>query len=270
MTREDWKREGRRRVKSAAEGDLWSPEVGSNYIRILPNKRGMDYPPYLDWGIHRNVGPDGGSVRCGLDFGEDCWLCKQVNKMADIPGKADQAKRMERADMMVVQICVVDPETGEYGPPKAWWLSMGKRSNRSMGMRLLSLLVGSKRDYDHPTKGYNIQFERTGTGLQTSYGPFEPDVEPSKVPSNVKGQMRLLEDLIPAYDESVQKDAFFGRKRSDQKNASGADDGDWDESEETEDEDDGVPWDDEKQSPTVPMVMTVKTIGTGATMTMVN
>jgi hypothetical protein len=212
-----WKEKARQRLKEWKQGDTFRLAEGENVFRILPNKRGLEHPPYIEFRIHRNVGPDQGFVRCGIDMdgNGDCWLCKKLEELSKSkdPARRLQAKAAAAREQMLVQVAPYDPETGQFGKPKPWWIPTG--GPRSLAVTILSLLASSKRSYDDPVKGYNITIERTGQGPRnTRYGTPIPDDEPTRVPKEILAQMRYLEDYVPAYDPEEQKAVFYGRTRT--------------------------------------------------------
>jgi len=249
-----WKDDARKRVKDAGEGNLWKPQEGPNYFRYVPNKKGPEERPYLDWGIHRDVGPDKAWVRCGLEVKGSCWLCDKLSAMvASDPSKQRLADAMARHDQLVIQIAPIDPDTQKFSKPKAWWLNVAGR--RSMGMKVISFLSTRNRDYEHPAKGFNINMERTGTGMNTEYGPFEPDPEPSRIPKEVFASAKHLEELIPAYSAEDQKAAFFGRPKRDEAPAEEEEGYSHTEEEEEEgsaEDTDGDAWGEETETETEP------------------
>jgi hypothetical protein len=212
-----WKEKARQRLKEWKQGDTFRLAEGENVFRILPNKRGLEHPPYIEFRIHRNVGPDQGFVRCGIgvDGNGDCWLCKKLEELSKgkDPTRRLQAKAAAAREQMLVQVAPYDPETGQFGKPKPWWIPTG--GPRSLAVTILSLLASSKRSYDDPVKGYNITIERTGQGPRnTRYGTPIPDDEPTRAPKEVLAQMKYLEDYVPPYDPEEQKAIFYGRTRT--------------------------------------------------------
>ncbi len=211
-----WKDKARERVKAAKQGATFKLVEGSNCFRVLPNKKGVNHAPYLEFRIHRNVGPDNTWVRCGkdIDGSGKCWMCDlKLPEMRKSANSAKRAKAEEMAprDQFLVQVSSYDTELGKFAPPKPWWVPTG--GSRSLGVALLSLLANSRRSYDDPIKGYNISIERTGTGFKdTRYGAMEPDEEPTKVPGSILAAMKELEELVAEYSAESQKAAFYGEK----------------------------------------------------------
>jgi chemotaxis protein histidine kinase CheA len=214
-----WKDKARERVKDAKQGATFKLVEGPNCFRVLPNKQGIDQAPYSEFRVHRNVGPNDVWVKCGkdVDGSGKCWLCDiKLPELRKSPNasKKSAADNMAPKDQFLVQVAAYDPETKKFSQPKPWWCPTG--SARSLGVALLSLLANSRRSYDDPKKGYNINVERTGTGFKdTRYGAMEPDEEPIVVPSSILSAMKELDELVPEYSLDIQKAAFYGENAPD-------------------------------------------------------
>src|SRR5690606_25467325 len=156
--------------------------------------KGTDYPPYIEFCVHRDVGPDKLLVGCGKDIeGEgNCWLCDV--KIPDLENsrsaqKREMARTIQRREQFLVQVSSYDPETQKFSLPKPWWVSTGSgipgRQGRSLAITVQSLLASSKISYDDPIKGRNMNIERTGTGPRdTRYNVLPPDETPTKLPKS--------------------------------------------------------------------------------------
>ncbi len=211
----DWRDKARDRVKRKQQGTRFKLVPGDNSFRVLPNHAGLDHPPYYEYRIHRDVGPDKKMVRCGKSIeGEgDCWLCDEIVPRLEKSGKRSkiaQARVLAPGEQFVVQVASADAESGKMIGPLTWYVPTG--GAKSMSVQLLGLLASPRRRYDDPKKGYNINVSRTGTGpTDTRYGAIEPDDEPSKVPSSIMSELKPFDKVIPAYDEDEQRAAFYGR-----------------------------------------------------------
>jgi len=213
---EDWRKEAKQRIKDKGEGSRFKLQPGDNCFRILPNSKGTQYPPHLEILIHRDVGPDKKAVRCGKEINDssgECWLCDEKIPALEASKKASHkvtAKALQSKEQMLVQVSRVDPDTNNFSAPKVWWVSTG--GPKSQSVALLGTLASTKRQYDDPKRGYNLNISRTGTGpTDTRYGSIIPDEEPTKVPSSVLNGMKSLASQVDAYDEDVQRAAYYGR-----------------------------------------------------------
>lgn len=223
----DWRESARERVKEKSQGNTISLQEGTNVLRVLPHKKDItpegrlknnqvSAPPYVEFRIHRNVGPDKSFLRCGKDIvgRGSCWFCDKLIPALVASGKARQAEEIESQDQFLVIATRFDPETQKFSIPKPWWISTG--GGRSLSVRVQAKLASSKKDYLDPIKGYNLNIERVGTGLKTRYPSVEGDDSPSKVPAAVLQAVRALEEVMPKYDAEEQKAAYYGRPRRDE------------------------------------------------------
>ena len=218
-----WKEKARERVKEKREGNSFKLNEGDNCLRVMPNKKALkalakgeepEYAPYIEFNIHRDVGPDHRMVACGKDVDGtgECWLCdKKIPELlaSKVPSKKAMADSIRRREQFLVQASRFDLDTKKFMPPKPWWVSTGGR--KSLSVHIQSLLTSSRRSFDDPKKGYNINIHRTGQGLATIYDMPDPDESPTKVPSNIIDMIKDLEEFVPQYDETEQKAAYMGR-----------------------------------------------------------
>jgi hypothetical protein len=199
-------------MKEKEQGQYFKA-VANNTVRILPNKKGTENAPYIEFLSHRNVGKQERFVRCGKDFDTragKCWLCDvMIPKLAASEKRSKQAmaEAMRIEEDCIIQIGVLDQDSGMWTGPIPWLLTMG--GPKSMWAQVMGLLTSPRRSYDSPKKGYNINFTRTGTGMNTKYGTLEPDDEPSAADPTLLKKLKPLEDLVPKYTEAEQKEAFY-------------------------------------------------------------
>jgi hypothetical protein len=211
-----WKDDARERVKEKKQGATYKLTEGLNCFRILPNKKGLDKPPYLEIFIHRDVGPDKGWCRCGknIDGTGKCWICdSRIPSLmkSGSPQKRQRAEALARREQFIVQVSAYDPETKKFSSPKPFWPSTGGR--QSLSVKILAKLASDRRSYDDPVKGYNMNVTRTGTGFKdTRYEMELPDDEPTKVPSWVLEASKPLEELVEEYSEKRQKTLYYGQE----------------------------------------------------------
>ena len=213
---QDWREEARRRFKEKQQKGRYKLQEGENTIRILPRVGSKkSQAPFFEYMVHREVGPNKRFVRCGKNLhGEgDCWLCDvKIPSLANSgeTAKEKRAEALAAKEQFVVQVATIDADTGKMRGPYLWTVSTG--GARSLAARLLGVLKSTKRDYVHPTKGYNLTIERTGTGkTDTVYGQPVADEDPSKVDPKILSKAKPFSALIPAYSEEQQKAAYFGR-----------------------------------------------------------
>jgi hypothetical protein len=216
MVGQDWRQEAARRYKEKMSKGRFKLAQGMNTIRVLPRVGSKeDNSPFMEYQVHREVGPNKRFVRCGHDAhdGGECWLCDEkipALLASDNPAKRKMGAALQPKEQFVVQIAVVDQDTGKMTGPVLWTVPTG--GSRALSTRLLGVLKSPKRDYIDPEDGYNLSIERTGSGrLDTVYGQIEPDDEPSAVPDKILAATKPFDKYVPAYSEEQQKAAYFGR-----------------------------------------------------------
>src|SRR5579864_3254497 len=86
----DYKSRARKRAQEMGSSIWYKLKEGTNTFRLLPTP-GDD--PWLEYALHRDVGPKKQAVRCGKDPVTDkgeCWLC-------DVKIPALQAKGQKKS-----------------------------------------------------------------------------------------------------------------------------------------------------------------------------
>lgn len=224
----DWRKKAKQRQNEKSAGDRINLVEGENCLRVLPDKKDivngvpkkkLTHSPYREYCMHYGLGTnEKGAAACGYSIeGEgECWLCDvKIPELANNSKKAEKAERIGRKEAFLVQATMY--EDGKFGPPKPWSVSTGSglpgRQKDSLAVRVMSKLTGSKKDYLDPKKGYNLNIERSGTGLHTRYPSLEGDESPTEVPDTVLKKMVDLDTLIPVYDEDDIKAAYYGKER---------------------------------------------------------
>ena len=207
------------RKEKLSKGLFKLPE-GETKVRILktPKDEERNSPSvWVEYYVHRNVGPKKLTLRCGKEVINDsgpCWLCKAVRVLKE-KGKTKMAAALERQKVYAVQVAVWDEDIGGLRGPLLWAMSSGK-SAKSISFKVESI-VASKKDYLDHKQGFNFTFERQGTGmLDTVYGKSERDEEASSVPKQIVAKLKPFADVILQYDPKVQKQAYYGKLAEDE------------------------------------------------------
>src|SRR5580692_4448909 len=126
--------EARKRAKSSRKqietGGRFRPPENKSEIRILetPPDKERDSPAlYLEYQVHRNIGPNKRFARCGNAPGEKgkCWLCNKRAKQ-EKEGNTRQAAKLAPDLMLAVQVAVKDQDLEEMVGPLLWEMSSGK------------------------------------------------------------------------------------------------------------------------------------------------
>jgi hypothetical protein len=199
----------------AAEMQMYKPKEGEACVRILP-------PTWDDvekWGdgweigvyIHYSVGPDNGTYLC-LDKmkGEPCPVCEARRQITD-QDEADQLKPGYRCLAWVID------RDNEKAGPMIW--SMPVSLFRDINARSVDKKSNAPILIDDPEEGYDIIYNREGTGLKTKYTAVEVSREPSPLHDNEKLQARWLEyitehplpEVLNFYDAEHIEKVLFGK-----------------------------------------------------------
>ena len=189
-------------------------EAIDNVFRILPTpKSKLCAHNWYEYSVHREVGADKKTVRCGKDpvSGEGaCYLCDTAIPRMRKKGQERRATLIDTKPVFLVQVADVkvnDDDTCTFSGPFLFTPSKG------VATQLLSTVFGGKRDYTHPTKGFNLTISRIGTGKNdTKYGMLTADPDPTGVPAALLKKLKPFSELqeIPIYSEKAQKAALQG------------------------------------------------------------
>jgi hypothetical protein len=209
-----YKDRARKRAAERSDGVYLRLKEGDTTFRILPtpdSSEGAEDGMFIEYGVHRDVGPKKEIVRCGKSIPEGtgrCWLCdEQIPKLRK-KGNVTRAKAMEPRDVFLLQVAKVN-EDGSMIGPKIFTPS------KTVADQIMTSIFGSKKKtYEDPKKGYNLTINRVGTGKNdTRYGIIEPDEESTVVPAELMKKLKPFNELkeIPAYDEAKQKAAYVGQ-----------------------------------------------------------
>lgn len=170
----------------------FTSKAGENCIRIIPwiFKDDPDFDKLTEkwdnhWGIsvmiHRNVGPDKGTVLC-LDkmLGEPCPVCDVFH--------AEEAEPLKLSDRVLAW--VIDRNNEKAGP-QLWNMPLGT----SKDISLASELRGGKGALliDDWNEGHDVYFDREGEKERTRYKQFEVVKEPSYLCENEDKQFAWLD-----------------------------------------------------------------------------
>ena len=148
----------------------FSVKEGKNRVRILPPTwdipKGEKYPNYgLDIFVHYGVGADNQSYLCLEKHGkkgEKCPCCEEVRALQK-KGEDDEAKNLSAKRRVLVWI--IDRKAEDDGP-QLW--SMPWTMDRDIA-DLSNDDDGSELNVEHPEKGRDVYFTRTGQKKKTQY-----------------------------------------------------------------------------------------------------
>lgn len=141
----------------------WSPKVGKNTIRILPEVGDMDF---FFVTVGRHYFPNGKNVYCPKFTSEGdlpCPVCEIVQDLYDAGDKASKALASEVGLRRSYWMNVIDRKDSEAGPLVF-----------TPGVTIFNAIVALVNDPDYgdvmdPWEGTDIVIDRTGTGRETEY-----------------------------------------------------------------------------------------------------
>ena len=148
----------------AQDVNLFTPAEGDNTVRVLPptwdDAQHFGYDVY----VHYDVGPDGAAYLCLEKMeGKPCPICEERKRAAD-SGDSDYADKLKPNKRVLVY--VVDRDKEKEGL-KVW--SMSWTIDRDLCALAVDKRTGEVYAIDDPEDGYDISFERKGTGITTKY-----------------------------------------------------------------------------------------------------
>lgn len=143
---------------------MWTPADGDNRIRILPPTWEGAKHFGLDLSVHYGVGPDRQSY---LDLtkmkGEPDPITEEWER-ARRDGDEDYAKELSSRKRVLVYL--IDRDHPKDGV-QAW--AMPQTIDRDIIKVSVDKSSGEVLSIDHPEEGYDVEFEKTGKGLNTKY-----------------------------------------------------------------------------------------------------
>lgn len=198
-----------------SEVQLFKPKEGENTVRIMPptwedvEKYGTGWE--LGVYVHYGIGPDEGAYLC-LDKmkGEDCPVCAARRDAAD-----EEEEKAFRPSYR--PLCWVIDRDNEKAGPMIW--SMPVTMFKDINARSVDKKGGTPILIDDPEEGFDLVFNREGSGLKTKYTGIEVVREASPLHDNEKQQNRWLDyitehplpDVLNFYDADHIEKVLFGR-----------------------------------------------------------
>jgi len=200
------------RLKERTASKRFKLPEGTTTFRVLPNKKGVEKPEYIEYAMHSNVGARKAYLRCGKkrDGTGECWLCDDLIPKLSKSGKSanrKSAEEMKRKENFAVQI--IYKSEGKWIGPVLWEMS------KTLANKYLGLAI--KRDVSHPEKGYNLSITRTGTTMtSTEYSDIDRDDEKSAVPEKFLNLLEPFGSVLKQYDEAKQKSEYYGHEQDEE------------------------------------------------------
>lgn len=143
---------------------LFKAHDGPNTIRILPPTWDGAKHYGLDIHVHFSIGADNQSYLCLNEHkDEDCPICEERAK-AKKEGDEDYAKEIRPVGRTLVYL--IDRDNEKEGV-QAWAMPAGL--DQAIVKVCIDRRTGDTLPIDHPDDGYDVEFEKTGTGIKTKY-----------------------------------------------------------------------------------------------------
>ena len=108
--------------------EKWKPAEGENLVDLIPfnateenplviaGKAEVGDPMYsLDYFVHRGIGPSKANITCLRQYGEDCPLCRESERIKALGGKENEDKAFALKAKRRVVYVVHDLKTGKFG-----------------------------------------------------------------------------------------------------------------------------------------------------------
>lgn len=147
---------------------VWKPNDGDNRIRIVPPtwKDAQHYG--LDVHVHYGIGPDRQSYLDLLKMkGEPDPITEEYTILKrDADGKEDEDDAKELAAKRRVLIYLIDRDHEKEGV-QAWFMPAGL--DQDIVKVSIDKSSGEVLPLDHQEDGYDVSFEKNGTGIKTKY-----------------------------------------------------------------------------------------------------
>jgi hypothetical protein len=170
--------------------DTFRPASGDNIVRYLPPT--FDDPEdyaYEVW-IHTRIGPDKGTYLCPRKMeNEACPICDMARECNDA-GEEEDFKKLKVKQAFVSWI--IDRK-GDEDTPKLYQMSWTQDRDLSL---VRKQRTGGVLDIANPDVGFDVSFNKSGSGLQTEYSGWAVD----RAESPISGDA-TIQDKVLAYIE---------------------------------------------------------------------
>lgn len=187
---------------------FFKPADRDNAIRILPPTWEGAKHYGMDVHVHYGVGPDRQTYLCLHKMkGERCPICEE---RAEASRKGDEEYAKELAPKRRVLVYVIDRNNEREGP-MAWAMPQGL--DQDITKVSIDRRTGAVLYIDHPDEGFDVFFEKNGTGIKTKYEGVSIDRNPSRLGSDAWLDFAMdnpLPDQLVYYDYDRISEEFGG------------------------------------------------------------
>jgi hypothetical protein len=159
---------------------FFSAAAGSNRLRILPPTWGDDQNPPQHYGydiyLHYGIGPDDASYLCHDKMKGVIGVCPICieRATAEAQGEKDYADTLKPGKRVAVYL--INRDKSQEGP-LVW--SMPWTLDREVSAGSIDKSTGEVFLVDDPEAGYDVHFDRNGTGTTTKYTGVQVARRPS-------------------------------------------------------------------------------------------
>jgi len=166
----------------AGGGNFFKPKEGKNVVRFMPPIAGK--PPVKIWYKHFfSAGGEKKNIVCvKYQYNEHCPICERAARLRSSGNKLDLKKARAFEPSAHVYANIVDMQNPEKGV-QLWTIPQGlfKKVRKAIDIAEVGKV------FTDPQSGYNIVFNRTGTGPNdTEYDPVAVARQPSPLPGAVE------------------------------------------------------------------------------------
>lgn len=194
--------------------DTFTARTGDNLVRYIPPTwDDSDHYGFTIF-VHNNIGPDNATYLCPRKMlNKPCAICEAAKEAKDA-GENEEAKALGTSERVVSWI--LDREGDDPEKPVLW--SQSWTQDRDVSSLCVNERTGEVLMIDHPDKGFDVSFKRTGTGLKTKYYGWQVDRNDSVLHENEKVQDEILDyvrenpvpDALNFYDYDYLKGVLSG------------------------------------------------------------
>lgn len=187
---------------------VYTPKKGENWLRILPPAWEHAKHYGYDLHLHYGIGPDFTTFACPQRMqGKPCPICEERTRLT-AQGEEEAAQELRATFRLMTY--VIDRKEAEKGA-QIWLMPM------SIDRELITLCQDSRTGevlwLDDPEKGYDIEFTRSGEGLQTKYTGIR--IARSPTPLDAPGALEFiaahpLPELVIMSEPSVMAETLVG------------------------------------------------------------
>ena len=190
----------------------YKSKKGDNFIRIVtPNIKEF-------WALeiwkHGNIGANRATFLC-MDkmFGEDCPICNKIKELKAADSSDPNIKPLYPSRRCLAFLYDVTSDTSEKEGLR--WYDMPTVIKDNLMSLCEDKRKGTWIEIEHPSEGRDIEFERSGTGLNTKYSGFKlvpNDPNPKSWSENIPD----FEDILLIPDPAVIAEELLGMPASEE------------------------------------------------------